>query len=113
MEAQNENLEPNVVCYTAAVGACKNETVDSAWLLAMSLLQSALRKQNNNLILFNSVSKACAEHGQWSTAQELLKLLRARGLKADDMSYKSSMDGLTKVSAWCDVLEHLQESLSS
>ncbi|CAK9018508.1 unnamed protein product [Durusdinium trenchii] len=107
-EAEEEHVETNVVCYTAAIS--RSDGSIGVWLLAMSLIRTLQNKrQQGNSISFNSVSKACAAQTQWTTALFFLELLRHRSLKADDFSYNTSIDALTGTNLWCVVLGHLQE----
>lgn len=111
-EAEEEHVETNVVCYTAAIS--RSDGSIGVWLLAMSLIRTLQNKrQQGNSISFNSVSKACAAQTQWTTALFFLELLRHRSLKADDFSYNTSIDALTGTNLWCVVLGHLQENLGS
>ena len=102
-----EEIEPNVISYSAAIKSCEK---DGDWPSALEFLD--LMRANNvepNEITFSSVISVAARGNVAYVALNVLREMQNNGLKVNEISYGSALLACARGCAWDDVETLLSE----
>lgn len=106
-EMSSVGLQPDVVCYTAAMSA------SGSWIKSLSLLEEMEKRGiRANLVTYNSAMRACERDGQWKKACSLLEEMVSRGVSPDATSYNTCIWACEKAGHWREAL-NLRERMTS
>ena len=68
------DVKLDVIAYGGAIAACREQ-----WQAAVALVEQMQSEQvEPNIIIYNSLLKACVKSQQWQVASKTLKVLRFR-----------------------------------
>ena len=84
-----DQLRPNVVCYTVAITACGTaQRPDEALDLLAAMKADGVRP---NVITYNALISACGVAQQVDRALELLKVMEAEGVRPNVITYNAAI----------------------
>jgi len=114
------NVEPNAVCYTAAISACDRAAArsgvsagtgrDAPWHQALALVEEANAKTSGLTVVgYNAALSALARSGKVDEAVFLCYEASERKVQMDAISYSVLMRSCERAERWTDMLKFAVE----
>ncbi|CAM9424703.1 unnamed protein product [Chrysoparadoxa australica] len=105
-QMRDEGVEPNLVAYNAAIGACSKGGARRALRLMQQMRDRGLEP---DVITYNSAMSACDKQGLYSELDRLMEEMQEQRIAPNMYSYNTMMSSLSRRKRWEAALQLMED----